>query len=63
MAPHPDDDPHGDDTSHQPFWAHARIDGSALDVVTTLVRALATRWVAQDVADRFGHSVARLRPS
>jgi hypothetical protein len=58
MAPHPDDAPHGDDASHQPFWAHARIDGTALDVVTTLVRALATRWVAQDVADRFGHSVA-----
>lgn len=55
---HPDDDLHGDDTGHQPFWAHARIDGTALDVVTTLVHALATRWVADDLADRFGYSVA-----
>lgn len=58
MVPGPGDDPHGDDTSPQPFWAQARIDGTALGVVTTLVRALATRWVAPDVAARFGYSVA-----
>ncbi|MCS7479132.1 hypothetical protein ACFFQW_03090 [Umezawaea endophytica] len=58
MPPRPVDDSLGDDTSHQPFWAHARIDGTALDVLITLARALATRWVAQDVAERFGHSVA-----
>ena len=58
MSRHADDDLYGDDTGHQPFWAHAQIDGTALDVVTTLVHALATRWVAEDVADRFGYSVA-----
>ena len=57
MSRHPDDDLYGD-TRRQPFWAHAQIDGTALDVVTTLVHALATRWVAEDVADRFGYSVA-----
>jgi len=57
MSRHPDDDLYGD-TRRQPFWAHAQIDGTALDVVTTLVHALATRWVAEDLADRFGHSVA-----
>ena len=58
MLRHPHDDLYGDDTGHQPFWAHAQIDGTALDVVTTLVHALATRWVAEDLADRFGYSVA-----
>ena len=58
MSRHPDDDLYGDTRRHQPFWAHAQIDGTALDVVTTLVHALATRWVAEDVADRFGYSVA-----
>src|SRR6185295_19529019 len=58
MSRHPDDDLDGDNTGHQPFWAHAQIDGTALDVVTTLVHALATRWVAEDLADRFGYSVA-----
>ncbi|MBW0088774.1 hypothetical protein I4I73_10280 [Pseudonocardia sp. KRD-184] len=48
----------GDDRGQQPFWAHAEIDGTALDVVTALVLALATRWVSDDLADRFGHSVA-----
>ena len=57
MSRHPDDDLYGD-TRRQPFWAHAQIDGTALDVVTTLVHALATRWVAEDLADRFGHNVA-----
>jgi hypothetical protein len=57
MSRHPDDDLYGD-TRRQPFWAHAQIDGTALDVVTTLVHALATRWVAEDLADRFGYSVA-----
>jgi hypothetical protein len=57
MSRHPDDDLYGD-TPRQPFWAHAQIDGTALDVVTTLVHALATRWVAEDLADRFGYSVA-----
>ena len=56
MSRPPDDDLHGD-TRRQPFWAHAQIDGTALDVVTTLVHALATRWVAEDLADRFGYSV------
>ena len=58
MSRHPDDDLYGDNAGHQPFWAHAQIDGTALDVVTTLVHALATRWVAEDLADRFGYSVA-----
>jgi hypothetical protein len=58
MSRHPGDDLHRDDTGHQPFWVHVQIDGTALDVVTTLVHALATRWVAEDVADRFGYSVA-----
>jgi hypothetical protein len=53
-----DDDLHGDDTGHQPFWAHAQIDGTGLDVVTTLVHALATHWVPEDLADRFCYSVA-----
>jgi hypothetical protein len=57
MSRHPDDDLYGD-TRRQPFWAHAQIDGTALDVVTTLVHALATRWVPEDLADRFGYSVA-----
>ena len=57
MSQHPDDDLYGD-TRRQPFWAHAQIDGTALDVVTTLVHALATRWVPEDLADRFGYSVA-----
>jgi len=57
MSRHPDDDLDGD-TRRQPFWAHAQIDGTALDVVTTLVHALATHWVAEDLADRFGYSVA-----
>jgi len=57
MSRHPDDDLYGD-TRRQPFWAHAQIDGTALDVVTMLVHALATRWVAEDLADRFGYSVA-----
>ena len=56
MSRHPDDDLYGD-TRRQPFWAHAQIDGTALDVVTTLVHALAIRWVAEDLADRFGDSV------
>ena len=58
MSRHPYDDLYGDNAGHQPFWAHATIDGTALDVVTTLVHALATRWVAEDVADRFCYSVA-----
>jgi len=58
MSRHPDDDVYGDDPGHQPFWAHAQIDGTALDVVTALVHALASRWVAEDLADRFGYSVA-----
>jgi hypothetical protein len=58
MSRHPYDDLYGDDAGHQPFWAHVQIDGTGLDVVTTLVHALATRWVAEDVADRFGYSVA-----
>ena len=58
MSRHPYDDLYGDDTGHQPFWAHVQIDGTGLHVVTTLVHALATRWVAEDVADRFGYSVA-----
>lgn len=58
MPRHPCDGLPGDDRGHQPFWAHAEIDGTALDVVITLVRALATRWVAEDLADRFGRSVA-----
>jgi len=57
MSRHPDDDLYGD-TRRQPFWAHAQIDGTALDVVTMLVHALATRWVAEDLADRFCYSVA-----
>lgn len=57
MSRHPDDDLYGDTRRHQPFWAHAQIDGTALDVVTTLVHALAIRWVAEDLADRFGDSV------
>ena len=57
MSRHPHDDLYGD-TRRQPFWAHAQIDGTALDVVTTLVHALATRWVAEDLAHRFGYSVA-----
>jgi hypothetical protein len=48
----------GDDTGHQPFWAHVQIDGTRLDVVTTLVHALATRRVSEDLADRFCYSVA-----
>jgi len=58
MSRHPYDDLYGDDTGQQPFWAHVQIDGTGLHVVTTLVHALATRWVAEDVADRFGYSVA-----
>ena len=58
MSRHPDDDLYGDDTGQQPFWAHVQIDGTGLDVVTTLVHALATRWVPEDLADRFGYSVA-----
>ena len=58
MSRHPDDYLYGEDTGHQPFWAHVKIDGTRLDVVTTLVHALATRWVAEDVADRFCYSVA-----
>jgi hypothetical protein len=58
MSRHPDDDLYGDNTSHQPFWAHVQIDGTRLDVVATLVHALATRWVAEDLADRFCYSVA-----
>lgn len=58
MSRHPYDDLFGYDTGHQPFWAHVQIDGTGLHVVTTLVHALATRWVAEDVADRFCYSVA-----
>ncbi len=58
MSRPPDDDLYGDDTGHEPFWAHVQIDGTGLDVVTTLVHALATHWVAEDVADRFCYSVA-----
>ena len=58
MSRHPYDDLFGYDTGHQPFWAHVQIDGTGLHVVTTLVHALATHWVAEDVADRFGYSVA-----
>jgi hypothetical protein len=57
MSRPPDDDLYGA-AAHQLFWAHARIDGTGLDLVTTLVHALATRWVAEDQADRFGYSVA-----
>jgi len=58
MPRYPADDPRGDGGAHPPFWVHARIDGTALDVVTELARALATRWVADYLADRFVHSVA-----
>lgn len=58
MPRHLDDDLGGDDAGHQPFWAHAQIDGTVVDVVTALVHALATRWVEEDLADRFGCSVA-----
>lgn len=58
MPRYPADDLRGDGGGHQPFWAHAQVDGTALDVVTALVHALATRWVADDLADRFGRSVA-----
>lgn len=58
MPRYPADDLRGAGGAHQPFWAHAQIDGTALDVVTALARALATRWVADDLADRFVHSVA-----
>jgi hypothetical protein len=58
MSRHRDDHLYGDDSGHQPFWAHGQIDGTRLDVVATLARALATCWVAEDVADRFSHSVA-----
>ena len=58
MPRHPCDDLPGDDRGPQPFWAHAEIDGTALEVVTALAHALATRWVADDLADRFGHGVA-----
>jgi len=57
MPLHPGDDVSDDPGGHQPFWAHARIDGTALDVVTALVRALTRFWVAEDLADRFNHSV------
>jgi hypothetical protein len=56
VSRHPEDDLH--DSGHQPFWAHVQIDGTRLDVVATLVHALATRRVAEDVADRFRYSVA-----
>ena len=58
MSRHPGDDRYGEHKGHRQFWAHAQIDGTRLDVVTTLVHALATRWVAEDVADRFSSSVA-----
>jgi hypothetical protein len=58
MSRHPDDDLHGDDGGHQPFWAQARIDGTALDVVTALAHALARRWAVEDLADQFTRSVA-----
>ena len=58
MSRHPDDDLYGDDTGQQPFWAHVQIDGTGLHVVTTLVHALTTGRVAEDVADRFCYSVA-----
>ncbi|GAA2540218.1 hypothetical protein [Pseudonocardia hydrocarbonoxydans] len=63
MPRQPDDGLHvaypgGAPGGHQPFWAHARIDGTALDVLVVLARALATRWVVDDLADRFARSVA-----
>ena len=46
--------------AHPKVWMNrCRPDQPVLpDVVTTLVHALATRWVAEDLADRFGYSVA-----
>ncbi|MFG1637423.1 hypothetical protein [Pseudonocardia alni] len=54
----PDDGHHGDGGGPRPFWARARIDGTALDVVTTLVRALAAHSTAGGLADPFAHCVA-----
>ncbi|ALE80328.1 hypothetical protein WY02_20035 [Pseudonocardia sp. AL041005-10] len=54
----PDDGHHGDSGGPRPFWARARIDGTAPDVVTTLVRALAAHSTAGGLADSFAHSVA-----
>jgi hypothetical protein len=60
MPRHPDDGARAGRVpgGHQPFWAQARIDGTALDVAVVLVHALATRWVTDDLADRFGRCVA-----
>lgn len=58
MPRHPADDLRGGDGGPQPFWAHAEVDATRLDVITAVATALARRWVAEELAERFVLDVA-----